>query len=79
MAEHGNYSTYVNHKCRCDACRAAHSAWQRQRRAQRIVEADSYTLAHGTHNTYTNWGCRCDDCRAGHAAYFRRYRRRTRG
>lgn len=33
--DHGSESTYVNHKCRCDECRAAHAAYGRRRKAER--------------------------------------------
>jgi hypothetical protein len=28
--KHGTRSTYVHHKCRCDECRAAQNAYQRE-------------------------------------------------
>jgi len=30
---HGNYSTYSNHGCRCDDCRRAHNEWHRSYRS----------------------------------------------
>jgi hypothetical protein len=29
---HGRYTTYTNHGCRCDACRADHARYIRERR-----------------------------------------------
>lgn len=34
--KHGNYATYSNHGCRCDACRAAHNEWHRQYRSSEV-------------------------------------------
>ncbi len=28
--QHGTNSTYVNHRCRCDRCKAAHAVAQRE-------------------------------------------------
>jgi hypothetical protein len=70
--KHG-YSAYGNHKCRCDECRGAHRAYQREFR-QRPRAPES--LEHGSNNTYTNYGCRCEQCRAAAAARQRLYRQR---
>ena len=66
-----NAGMYNNHGCRCDVCRAAHTAACGVRRSERYA----YTARHGLplgveHNawTYNNWGCRCDACRGAHAA-----------
>lgn len=74
---HGTTSTYGNHGCRCDDCRAAHAMAcfeARRRRAGRPVPEH----VHGTDNGYTNYMCRCPDCREGHRVYQneRRYERR---
>lgn len=61
-----NYSTYINHRCRCDVCRAANTAYYAKRRAERAAGIVGNGLpAPKEHNesTYTNWGCRCDVCR----------------
>lgn len=73
--DHGSRSTYNNHGCRCDECRAAHAAYVARRSAERRAElaAGAATLPHGVLSTYNAWGCRCEDCRAAHAARERRY------
>jgi hypothetical protein len=79
MAEHGTHSSYNHDRCRCDACREAHTDYQRRRRTQRFSEPIPDDVRHGVKSTYTNWGCRCDPCTAAngaHGAAFRRARRR---
>ncbi len=68
--DHGSVSTYINHKCRCDACRcAANEAHRRQQAArERRLAADPRLAAHGKMQTYINWGCRCRPCRDAKAA-----------
>lgn len=34
-AKHGTVNAYVNRGCRCEACRRAHSDYQRERRPRR--------------------------------------------
>jgi hypothetical protein len=70
--KHGN-SAYSNRGCRCDECRAGHSAYQQ---AYRHRPRDPESLLHGTNSTYTNHRCRCDECRAAAVASVRQYRRR---
>lgn len=36
MAEHGELSKYTNEGCRCELCRAANAAWQREYRKGRL-------------------------------------------
>ncbi|MGQ0847228.1 MAG: hypothetical protein ACT4QF_24175 [Sporichthyaceae bacterium] len=64
--EHGVVGTYTNRKCRCEACRAANSAYQAQRKAQRREQlaANPDLAPHGIATTYSNWGCRCARCTA---------------
>lgn len=66
MIHGGSASGYRSGGCRCDECKAAHSARtkaERRQRQQRLPEAD---VVHGTWGTYSNWGCRCEECvRAG--------------
>lgn len=59
---HGKASTYTNHGCRCDACRAAHTEVCYRARMRRYSNPVPAGL-HGTYNAYTNYGCRCDACR----------------
>jgi hypothetical protein len=71
---HGR-STYVNHGCRCSACRRAHTRGCRaeyERRAKR----EPPEHVHGTPNGYGNWGCRCAQCtEANRVAKLNRRRR----
>lgn len=72
--EHGTISTYNNHRCRCDKCRAGNTAWMKRRRTDRIAgipATKNGVDGPGTHNawTYTNWGCRCDICREASRQY----------
>jgi len=74
--DHGSVSTYTNHVCRCDECRAAWASDTRRMRAGRVQRlANDPTLAdHGLASTYCNWGCRCRACTD--AATRTRHRRR---
>ncbi|MDN5767192.1 MAG: very short patch repair endonuclease [Humibacillus sp.] len=75
-AAHGVLSTYSNYQCRCDACRAANAAYQRELIAR--YREQGGRGQHGTAYRYQT-GCRCDDCRAAHAAADRQYRRSRKG
>lgn len=75
---HGTLHTYRYHKCRCDECRAANAASQREyvarireRKDAAMVDPHSLRVPHGTSNAYCNHKCRCDECRAAWAAYMR--------
>lgn len=83
---HGRYSTYANHRCRCELCTIAWRdhcrVYQRRkyghlpqeiRNAIRALEASAH---HGTEGTYKR--CKCDDCRkaANEARQTRRLRER---
>ncbi len=68
---HGTNSTYCNYGCRCEACRAAHTAAQAMSSvslAARLA-ADPSAARHGERSTYINWGCRCLACTAAEAEY----------
>lgn len=59
---HGDCSTYSNHRCRCEDCRAAWAAYCQglklaRQRGGRVLGP------HGRYSTYTNWMCRCPLCR----------------
>lgn len=58
-AGHGTYHAYTKGSCRCDACRAANSAYHLHRRMERNPEN---AKLHGIVSTYTNYRCRCEDC-----------------
>lgn len=66
--ECGSHSTYNNHGCRGDACRAANVTFnreQRERRHARMV-AGEVTPTHGKESTYFNYLCRCLPCKTEH-------------
>ena len=65
-ADHGSASTYDNHGCRCDECRAANAARHAAARKRRKVDlgAGRAVVPHGKASTYANWGCRCAACTA---------------
>lgn len=65
--QHGKYSTYQNHSCRCDECKAAWREYIRDVRARRIARGIPESVVHNA-NTYNNWGCRCQVCRDDHNA-----------
>jgi hypothetical protein len=74
---HGTASGYVNHRCRCDDCRAAASEYRRAWRARaRLLPVKQ--IPHGTRNGYLNYGCRCYPCHLAKAAYDREYAARHR-
>jgi hypothetical protein len=77
--QHGRYSTYVNHKCRCVDCRAAWTAYSAERAAERrrLAAAGEIEVPHGTDGGYRNYGCRCDDCRRAHNQMRRAGKRRA--
>jgi hypothetical protein len=76
MARHG-LSTYTNHGCRCDVCRASMAAYRRDHR-RRVRGRVPPEVPHGSSGTYCNYGCRCRSCSDAHAAdKRRRYRSRT--
>lgn len=58
---HGTLGGYTNHKCRCDQCRAANSAYMKQARLKRRSRQVPDHV-HGTVNGYGSYGCRCDEC-----------------
>ena len=70
LLPHGDNSTYVNHRCRCEACKAAHAKRVKEQRAARarLIVADPSVAEHGLNSTYQNWGCRCPECGAAHTA-----------
>jgi hypothetical protein len=77
MTPHGSASTYTNHHCRCDECKAAWNAYVSKRRMQRVLLVAESGLPegveHGEH-AYNNWGCCCNVCTAAHAEAARRWR-----
>lgn len=69
--DHGSYSTYTNHGCRCVLCRSAWAVWNRRyrRRRRAALETDPSIVEHGKNSTYINYRCTCRECRAAHADY----------
>lgn len=63
---HGTRSNYRN-GCRCDQCRAANAAYDRERRARAGLPN------HGKRSTYIA-GCRCDACKEANNTYKAKYR-----
>ena len=62
----------MNLGCRCEACRAANSAYQKALKA-RLGTRPAPT--HGA-SGYTNYGCRCDVCREANRAACAAYKAR---
>lgn len=60
---HGTPNGYGNHGCRCDDCKAAQSAANRQRRRKRLASPIPDRV-HGTDNGYSCYKCKCPDCSA---------------
>jgi hypothetical protein len=73
-----DYSTYVNHGCGCDECRAGMAEWQASARGRRnaAMLSGEVTPEHGTESTYTNYSCHCDPCTAAHRVQKASYRAR---
>lgn len=72
--KHGTYSTYKNHRCRCDECREANRTYMQTKRAHYKGTLAPSAAQHGTDNGYTSYGCRCGECRAAHAIAMRSVR-----
>lgn len=67
MPDHGTRARY-SRGCRCDQCRGANAAYDRELRARAGLPE------HGKRSTYTK-GCRCDPCRAANTEYQRKHYR----
>ena len=68
---HGTTNRYTNLGCRCDACKAAKSTYDR---AWRLARKGTTPPKHGEVG-YRIYACRCEICAAGHATQRRRDRR----
>lgn len=77
MAQCGTHTQYCN-GCRCDECRSAATAYQRERKAIRKANVIGGEAWHGTLGGHSNYGCRCDACRSAYREYKRGYVRRNR-
>jgi hypothetical protein len=73
VVKHGTRTAYVYHRCRCDLCRAANTAYYREWQA---AAAPTY-IRHGMESSYKNYGCRCDRCREAAVAGMRARRARA--
>lgn len=60
--EHGTYGCYTQCCCRCDLCRDAQAAYNRERRLKNLERPMPEHL-HGTQTGYSNWSCRCEPCK----------------
>ncbi len=60
LIEHGTRYTYVARKCRCEECREANRAYQRERHNHPPAIPPNL---HGTQNAYIQLHCRCQACR----------------
>jgi hypothetical protein len=76
MINHGTTTAYANYGCRCDECRAANTAYQRDRRSRKAAglpvrarAANGEMGAHGTYSTYIHHKCRCKECSIANATY----------
>lgn len=78
---HGTLGGYNNHRCRCDACRAAKAESQRdyKRRAREKKAELARSGTHGTYTMYVIFGCRCLFCKHYNAAKKRRRLARRKG
>jgi len=75
---HGHSATYGK-GCRCDECRAAHTARCRKRRADSAKDPSRADRAgHGKASTYKNHGCRCIACREANSASLAEWKHRKR-
>lgn len=74
MFEHGTLNGYGNRKCRCQPCRDANAAAQRERRA-RYAETNFEGRTHGNYSLYS-MGCRCGACSAAFREWSARRRAR---
>lgn len=81
--EHGTVHGYSVHRCRCDDCRAANTAYHRdlaaRKRAGLPVQdrgRKSADEGHGTVRRYWR-GCRCDECRTARRTYVAEWKLRT--
>lgn len=81
--KHGQFWTYLNHKCRCDPCKAANnqaSTTTRLKRYAERVEVDGRLVhpkaTHGQASSYRNKGCRCQPCTTAHSVNLARRRAR---
>lgn len=66
---HGKRSTYTNHRCRCEPCKAANARYKSEKvhdnvrlRTSEVTE-DLPEITHGVPVSYEWQGCRCEECK----------------
>jgi hypothetical protein len=75
---HGTINAYVNHQCRCGACRSVYRDYQMDKtKARKALGLGFPDYRHGSYNGYTNYGCRCDWCKEANTLHAREYRHRN--
>lgn len=75
------YVRHLRHGERCDECREANNAAQREataNRKRRLESGEEPPGGHGNIYTYSNWQCRCDECREAWSDEMRRQAQRRR-
>lgn len=73
---HGTLNAYIHRVCRCDECRGAWNAYQRDYGKRRRAENPKTPRPrapqqHGTYYSYVRYKCRCNACREASTAYAR--------
>lgn len=71
-AEHGTYSMYAWHQCRCPLCMDAYRLYRKQLKIRQL----KCSFEHGTYYGYANRGCRCSLCKEAGYKYNLGYRLR---
>lgn len=78
---HGTKAAYDKDGCRCETCKSAKRARDRDRREKlrrRVKEGDA-SLTHGTATLYSKGNCRCEPCALAYAEHQARWRERNPG
>lgn len=57
---HGTRSWYLNHRCRCQPCRDANTAYHREL-LKRLAQTPFEQIPHGI-TGYRDYSCRCPAC-----------------
>lgn len=68
LAAHGSNTMYRHHKCRCEPCRKAASAYKLAAIKRRHARGVPDNAQHGSAHVYGYYGCRCYPCRVAHSA-----------
>lgn len=64
VPERHNLTGYIQRKCRCDVCRAAHTKYRNKRRKKLRAKTarEGWHGKHGADYAYNTAGCRCSVC-----------------